>query len=170
MILVDGSRSMSDAASTSMTLSAAVASVTPRVEVFTFSTALQRVTPDVRRAAEGTPVTIDAERETWGGGTSIGACLRACLRSPEGRRIARDTVVLIASDGLDVGEPDTLRAAMHDLRTRAASVVWLNPLLDTPGYEPISRGMLAARRYISTFASVSDAASLARLARRIRLR
>lgn len=170
VVLVDGSRSMSDAASTAMTIAAALAGVTPRVEVFTFSTALQRVTPAVRRAAAGTPVTIDAERESWGGGTSIGASLRACLRSPEGRRIGRDTVVVIASDGLDVGEPDTLRSAMHDLRSRAAGIVWLNPLLDTPGYEPTSRGMRTARPFISTFASVKDAEGLTRLARRVRVR
>ena len=170
VVLVDGSRSMSDAAGIAMTLAAAVASVTPRIEVFTFSTALQRVTRDVRRAAAGGPVTIESERETWGGGTSIGACLRACLRTPDGRRIGRDTVVIIASDGLDVGEPDTLRAAMHDLKSRAAGVVWLNPLLETPGYEPTSRGMRAARPFISTFSSVRDAAGLARLARHVRLR
>jgi uncharacterized protein with von Willebrand factor type A (vWA) domain len=170
VVLVDGSRSMSDAAATAMTLAAALASVTPRVEVFTFSTELQRVTPFVRRAAGGAPVRIDAGRESWGGGTSIGACLRACLRSPEGHRIARDTVVVIASDGLDVGEPELLRSAMHDLRSRAAGIVWLNPLLDTPGYEPTSRGMRTARPFISTFASVKDAAGLARLGRRVRLR
>ena len=170
VVLVDGSRSMSGAASTAMTIAAALAGVTPRIEMFTFSTALQRVTGDLRRATAGVRVTIESERDAWGGGTSIGACLRACLRSPEGRRIGRDTVVIIASDGLDVGEPDTLRSAMHDLRTRAAAVVWLNPLLDTPGYEPTSRGMRAARPFITTFANVKDAAGLARLSRRIRVR
>jgi uncharacterized protein with von Willebrand factor type A (vWA) domain len=59
---------------------------------------------------------------------------------------------------------------MRDLHRRSAGVVWLNPLLLTPGYEPTARGMKAARPYISTFASVDDAASLARLSRVVRLR
>lgn len=170
VMLVDGSRSMSEAASTAMTMAAALAGVTPRVEVFAFSTALQRVTPAVRRAAEGSPSSVDAGRESWGGGTRIGECLGACLRSPEGRRIGRDTVVIVASDGLDVGEPDTLRSAMQELRRRAAGIVWLNPLLDTPGYEPTSRGMRTVRPYLSTFASVKDAEGLTRLGRLMRVR
>ena len=59
---------------------------------------------------------------------------------------------MIASDGLDVGAVDVLTGAMRDLHRRSAGVVWLNPLLDTPGYEPTARGMKAARPHISTFA------------------
>ena len=47
-LLIDGSRSMSASASTALQIAVALASVTPRVEVFTFSTALERVTADVR--------------------------------------------------------------------------------------------------------------------------
>jgi uncharacterized protein with von Willebrand factor type A (vWA) domain len=50
-----------------------------------------------------------------------------------------------------------------ELRRRSAALVWLNPLLETPGYEPTARGMRAARPYITTLASVTDAASFARL-------
>jgi len=49
-------------------------------------------------------------------------------------------------------------------------VVWLNPLLDTPGYEPTASGMRAARPFVDTFASVNDAAAFARLARSVRVR
>ena len=79
-------------------------------------------------------------------------------------------LVIIASDGLDVGEADTLRESMQELQRRSASVVWLNPLLDTPGYEPTAAGMRAARPFITTFTSVNDAAALWRLARVIRVR
>ena len=77
---------------------------------------------------------------------------------------------MIVSDGLDVGEPDVLRDAMRELQRRAAGVVWLNPLIDTEGYEPTAAGMSAARPYIATFASVADQAGLVRLARLMRLR
>ena len=53
VLLVDGSRSMSAYARTALQMAVAMASATMRVEVFTFSTGLQRVTDDVRRAAAG---------------------------------------------------------------------------------------------------------------------
>jgi uncharacterized protein with von Willebrand factor type A (vWA) domain len=86
------------------------------------------------------------------------------------RLLGPDTVVIIASDGLDVGDLDTLRGAMGVLHRRSAGVVWLNPLLATPGYQPTARGMSAARPYVTTFFSVTDAASFARLPRVVRVR
>jgi uncharacterized protein with von Willebrand factor type A (vWA) domain len=170
VLLVDGSRSMSAHARDALRIGVAVASVTRRIEVFTFSTALQRVTGEVRRAAAGEARHLESVQHAWGGGTSIGVCLREFLRTFGERLLGRDTVVIIASDGLDVGEPDTLRDAMRELHRRSAGLVWLNPLLETPGYEPTARGMRAARPYVTTFASVTDAASFARLSRVVRVR
>ena len=163
VLLLDGSRSMTTYAQPALQMAVAIASVTWRVEVFTFSTALERVTDDVRRAAAGERRRIAGVQHAWGGGTSIGACLREFLRRFGERLVGRDTVVMIASDGLDVGEPELLRDAMRELHRRSASVVWLNPLLETPGYEPTASGMRAARPYVTTFDSLHDAADLARL-------
>jgi uncharacterized protein with von Willebrand factor type A (vWA) domain len=140
------------------------------VEVFAFSTALDRITRDVRRASAGErrrPVHLS---RAWGGGTSIGPSLQRLVRRSGERLIRRDTVVVIASDGLDVASPEPLRDAMAALHRRSAGVIWLNPLLDTPGYEPIAQGMSAARPYVSTFASAATPAALLRLSRGIRLR
>ena len=139
VLLVDGSRSMSAYARTALQIAVALASATMRVEVFTFSTALQRVTGDVRRAAAGEARRLDRLHHAWAGGTTIGACLREFLRRFGERMVGRDTVVIIASDGLDVGVPDMLRDAMRELHRRSAGVVWLNPLLETEGYEPTAR-------------------------------
>ena len=73
--------------------------------------------------------------------------------------------MIVASDGLDVGHTDLLANAMRELRRRSAGIIWLNPLLDTAGYEPTASGMRAARPYITTFAAVAEPADLARLAR-----
>ena len=170
VLLVDGSRSMSAHARTALQLSVALASATLRVEVFTFSTELQRVTDDVRRAAAGEVRRLDRLHHAWAGGTTIGACLRDFLRRFGERMVGRDTLVMIASDGLDVGAPDMLRDAMRELNRRSAALVWLNPLLETEGYEPTAAGMSAARPYITTFASITDQAGLARLSRLVRLR
>jgi hypothetical protein len=84
-------------------------------------------------------------------------------------RFSRRTIMIV-SDGLDVGEPDVLRDAMRELGRRAAGVVWLNPLLETEGYEPTAIGMRTARPYVTTFTSVNDAPGLARLSRTVRIR
>jgi uncharacterized protein with von Willebrand factor type A (vWA) domain len=170
VLLIDGSRSMGAYAQTALRMAVAVASVTMRVEVFTFSTALERVTTDVRRAAAGETRRLERLHHAWAGGTSIGACLRDFLRRFGERTMGRETVVMIMSDGLDVGEPAVLRDAVRELRGRSAGLVWLNPLLETTGYEPTAAGMRAARPYVTTFASVNDLAGFAELSRLLRLR
>jgi uncharacterized protein len=170
VLFVDGSRSMSAYARTALQMAVALASATMRIEVFTFSTELQRVTDEVRRAAAGELRHLDRLHHAWAGGTAIGACLRHFLRRFGERIVGRGTVVMIASDGLDVGVPDVLRDAMRELHRRSAGVVWLNPLLETEGYEPTATGMRTARPYVTTFTSVNDASGLARLSRTVRIR
>jgi uncharacterized protein with von Willebrand factor type A (vWA) domain len=170
VLLVDGSRSMSAHARTALQMAMAMATATKRIEVFTFSTGLQRVTDEVRRAAGGELRRLDRLDDAWGGGTSIGACLHDFLRRFGERMVGRDTVVIIASDGLDVGAPDMLRDAMRELHRRSAGVVWLNPLLETEGYEPTASGMRAARPYVTTFTSINDVSGLVHLSRTVRLR
>jgi uncharacterized protein with von Willebrand factor type A (vWA) domain len=161
---------MGDYARTALQIAIALASATLRLEVFTFSTGLERVTDDVRRAAAGEVRRLGHLQHAWAGGTAIGACLRDFLQGFGERMVGRDTVVLIASDGLDVGVTDILRDAMRELHRRSAAVVWLNPLLATEGYEPTAAGMSAARPFITTFASVPDQVGLAQLSRLVRLR
>jgi uncharacterized protein with von Willebrand factor type A (vWA) domain len=170
VLLIDGSRSMSAHTGTALQIAVALATATKRIEVFTFSTGLQRVTDDVRRATAGERRYLDRLHHAWAGGTSIGTCLRDFLRRFGDRMVGRDTVAMITSDGLDVGTPDLLRDAMRELHGRAAGVVWLNPLLETEGYEPTAAGMRIARPYVTTFTSVSDASGLARLSRTVGIR
>lgn len=170
VLLIDGSRSMSEYASTALQVASALARATSRVEVFTFSTALQRVTTEVRRHAGGGTRRLPRLPYAWGGGTSIGACFAEFLRRFGDRLVGTDTVVIVASDGLDVGDPAALLTAMRVLHRRSAGVVWLNPLLDSPGYEPTAAGMSTARPFVTTFTSVNDLAGFARLARTLRVR
>jgi len=170
VVLADGSRSMGHAEATAVQLAAALAGVSPQVEAFVFSTGLRRVTAQVRTAAAGHAQAIEVDRDAWGGGTRIGASLRAFLRGHGDRLIRRETVVIVASDGLDTGDPGLLRDAMRDLHRRAAAVVWLNPWIGSPGYEPTAAGMQAARPSITTLARVASAADLAALSARVRVR
>jgi uncharacterized protein len=79
----------------------------------------------------------------------------------------RRTILVILSDGWDTGEPGELGRALRSLRRRAARVIWLNPLLGSPGYEPLTRGMQEALPHIDVFAPAHDLASLQALARHL---
>jgi len=57
-------------------------------------------------------------------------------------------VVLIYSGGWDRGTPDLLTSQMARLAGFAHRVVWLNPLLKSPRYEPTCQGMEAALPFV----------------------
>ena len=69
-------------------------------------------------------------------------------------------MVVILSDGWDTGDPLELATALETLATRSRRLVWLNPLLGSPGYEPLTRGMQTALPHVGVFASAHDLASL----------
>jgi hypothetical protein len=132
-----------------------------RFEAFSFGTRLTRLTwslvghtPDeaLRRAAQ--------EVADWDGGTRIGPSIKALIDRGGYARLVRGSVVVICSDGLDVGEPEVLHEQMARLGRLAHRIVWLNPLKGNPQYEPLARGMSAALPHIDVFASGHDLASL----------
>jgi uncharacterized protein with von Willebrand factor type A (vWA) domain len=169
IVLVDGSRSMAASARAPLQMAVALTAVSPETETFTFSTALRRVTPDARRAAAGQRRPLRLQ-QAWGGGTTIGACLDDFLRRFGGTLISREAIVVIASDGLDVGDPGLLRRAMETLARRSAAVLWLNPLAATPGYEPAAVGVRLARPFVSVFGAGTDPKALQAVARALSLR
>jgi len=168
VLLIDGSRSMSTLVQPALRLAVALAGATSSLEVFAFSTALRRVTPEVRRAASGRRTRLPGLAQAWGGGTSIGLCLADFTRRFGERLLASNTVVIVVSDGLDAGAPNVLAETMARLRRLAASVIWLNPLVDTEGYQPTAVGMRAAWPHVSTFDWVDGPDDLRRLARMVR--
>jgi uncharacterized protein with von Willebrand factor type A (vWA) domain len=135
-----------------------------RTEVFAFNTDLVRLTPwlEPGRIA-GTLDRIAAAVPDWSGGTRIGESLARFVDEHLARRVDGRTVVVILSDGLDRGEPELLAGAMRALRARARKIVWLNPLLGDPRYEPTARGMAAALPHVDAFLPAHDLASLEQL-------
>jgi uncharacterized protein with von Willebrand factor type A (vWA) domain len=75
------------------------------------------------------------------------------------------TVVIIISDGWDRGEPDTLSRAMDRIKRRARKILWLNPLMACPDYEPLCMGMKTALPYVDHFLPLYNLESLERLGR-----
>lgn len=61
------------------------------------------------------------------------------------QRVLRESaVVLIISDGWDRGDPVLLRREIARLRRSSYRLIWLNPLLGSPLYQPLTLGMQAA--------------------------
>lgn len=166
LLLCDGSRSMMTEAAGVLRLGHALLRRSRRAEVFLFSTALRRVSRQLRNAGGAQP-TLTQLGEGYGGGTRIGAALRTLL-TRHGRLLSRDCVVLIASDGLDTGDTLLLAQTMSQIRARCAYVFWLNPLAGTQGFAPLQRGMQAALPYIDLLWDMHDPHALSRLARRVR--
>jgi uncharacterized protein with von Willebrand factor type A (vWA) domain len=136
-----------------------------RVEAFLFSTRLTRVTRELaRRGASKTLHKLPGRIPGWGGGTQIGEALRAFNVGWSRRVLAHGPVVLVISDGWDCGEPDLLRREMRRLRRSCYRLIWLNPLLGSPEYQPLTRGMRAALPFVDDFLPVHNLASLEVLA------
>ena len=76
--------------------------------------------------------------------------------------------MLVVSDGWDTGDIKLLERSMGEIRRRAALVIWLNPLLASPSYEPRCAGMVAALPHVDIFAPCHDVGSLRRLARALK--
>jgi uncharacterized protein with von Willebrand factor type A (vWA) domain len=136
-----------------------------RVEAFVFATRLTRITRDLVRAQAADVVpAIPGRLPDWGGGTRIGEALRAFNVRWARRVSGRGPVVLLISDGWDRGEPDLLRREMRRLQRTCHRLIWLNPLLGSPEYQPLTRGMQAALPFVDDFLPVHNLTSLDALA------
>jgi uncharacterized protein with von Willebrand factor type A (vWA) domain len=141
---------------------------TARVEVFLFATFLTRVTPQLKRRGAHTLVRLGRDVRDWGGGTRIGDALRTFNTQWARRVIRHGPVVLIVSDGWDRGDPDVIDRELARLHRSCRRVIWLNPLLGTAGYQPLTRGMQTALRHVDDFLPIHNLASLEQLASHLR--
>ena len=132
-----------------------------QVETFVFGTRLTRVTRHMKgRSVERALYEVSQNVEDWSGGTRIGEVLKE-FNFVWGRRVLRrGAVVILISDGWDRGTPDLLRTEMARLQRNCFRLVWLNPLLGSPGYEPLTIGMKTALPFVDEFLPVHNLASL----------
>jgi uncharacterized protein with von Willebrand factor type A (vWA) domain len=154
VLLIDVSRSMSHTSFFYLRLARALAAERSDVHSFIFHTRTTAVSralhdPDPWRAQEQ----LHFIAQGFGGGTRIGDSLTQFNREHAPRLLHSQTAVLIFSDGYDTGEPQRLSDALAELKRRARRLVWIHPLLDEPGFAPISAGMQAARPHIDLLAA-----------------
>jgi uncharacterized protein with von Willebrand factor type A (vWA) domain len=136
-----------------------------RVEVFLFATRLTRITPDLRtRAIDDAVSRVSQSVQDWSGGTRIGDCLKALNQRWSRRVLVRDPVVLLVSDGWDRGDPVVIRAEVARLQRSCHRLIWLNPLIGTVDYAPLTRGLQAALPFVDDFLPARTLSNVADLA------
>lgn len=135
-----------------------------RTDAFLLHTRLVRISDALRdsdtlRAVER----LSLMATGFGGGTRIGANLKAFNDQYARGMVTGRTVVLILSDGYDTDPLELIGGELARLKRRGCKIVWLNPLKGWSGYEPVARGMAAALPHLDLFAAANTLDSLAAL-------
>jgi uncharacterized protein len=135
------------------------------VEAFVFGTRLTHLTRQLHQAD------IDAALcqaagivNDWGGGTRIGESLKTFNYDWARRVLGHGATVLIISDGWDRGDLTLLDREIRRLQLSCRRLIWLNPLLGAPGYEPLVQGIRTVLPFVDDFLPVHNVTSLERLA------
>lgn len=134
------------------------------VEAFVFGTRLTRITRQLKRRDVDEAVRdVSKSVQDWSGGTRIGDALHGFNQQWARRVLGRGAVVLIISDGWDRGEPGVLEVEMDRMQRSCHRLIWLNPLLGSPDYRPLTIGMKTALPYIDNFLPAHNLDSLINL-------
>jgi uncharacterized protein with von Willebrand factor type A (vWA) domain len=136
-----------------------------KVEAFVFSTRLTRITRQLKeRNLDRALREVSRAVPDWSGGTRIGEALRT-FNFEWGRRVlSGGALTLVISDGWDCGDVGLLSDEIARLQRSSRRLIWLNPLLGSPEYQPLTRGIQAAIPHIDDFLPVHNLASLEDLA------
>jgi uncharacterized protein with von Willebrand factor type A (vWA) domain len=138
------------------------------VEAFVFGTRLTRITRLLRaRDIDDAVGMVSKQVVDWSGGTRIGETLKD-FNYHWGRRVlGRGPVVLLISDGWDRGDPQLLSHEIARLQRSCHRLIWLNPLLGSRDYQPLTQGMQAALPFVDDFLPVHNLLSLEQLGERL---
>lgn len=132
-----------------------------QVESFVYSTDMTRITRQIRQKnVDEALEDVGQAVMQWGGGTMTGECLRRFNWVWSRRVLGRGAVVLLITDGWDRGDIPLLHTEMGRLRRSCQRLIWLNPLLDVPEYEPLTRGAQALLPYVHDFLPITNLANL----------
>jgi uncharacterized protein with von Willebrand factor type A (vWA) domain len=131
------------------------------VEAFVFGTRLTRITRQLkRRDVDDAIRDVSKSVQDWSGGTRIGDAIHFFNHKWAKRVLGRGAVALIISDGWDRGDPHVLQIEMDRLQHSCHRLIWLNPLLGSPDYRPLTIGMKTALPFIDDFLPAHNLDSL----------
>lgn len=126
----------------------------PNAEAFVFATRLTRLTRALAgRNPERAIQRAAAVAPDWSSGTRIGDALKT-FNDIHGRRgMARGAVIVILSDGWELGDPTLVGREMERLARLAHRIVWVNPRVSADDFSPQAGGMVAALPYCDALVS-----------------
>lgn len=125
-----------------------------RIETYIFSTSLHNISKELNESDFKTALQqVSNTFPQWAGGTDIGNSLKHFAETDCQRFLDRKSIVLIVSDGLDMGESEVLEESLKTIQKRANKIVWLNPLAGHAGYKPEARAMKTAMPLLDVFSS-----------------
>lgn len=165
VLLCDVSGSMEQYSRMLLHFAYALMSRHSRVEAFLFSTRLTRITNQLRHHSPDEAVAaVSRSVHDWSGGTRIADAIKEFHRRWGRRALGGGAVVLLISDGWDRGDPEDLRRQVARLQRRCHRLIWLNPLIGTHDYAPLTRGLQAALPFVDDFLPSRTLTNLADLA------
>lgn len=167
LVAWDVSGSMEERHEEHFALVYALQRLTRNARVFAFGTELHEITPLLRARPYPSAVgRMESMFTSWGGGTRIGESL-AAMNDAVGSWVDRHTVVIVLSDGWDVGNLAILRNAMARLARRSRFVVWLNPYAAQEDFRPEVAGMQTALPFVDLLLSTDVLSSPAAFRREL---
>ncbi len=131
------------------------------VETFVFGTRLTRISRQLKkRDVDDAVRDVSKLVQDWSGGTRIGDAIHFFNHKWARRVLGRGAVVLVISDGWDRGDAGVLQVEMDRLQHSCHRLIWLNPLLGSPDYRPLTIGMKTALPYVDNFLPAHNLDSL----------
>ncbi len=100
----------------------------------------------------------------FAGGTKLGEALMQLRQQHTRSFIGKRTIVLMVTDGLDTGEPDSLREQLAWVKRHCGTMLWLNPLLRYEGFAPTASGPALLNQYADKMMAIHNLSSLEQLA------
>jgi uncharacterized protein with von Willebrand factor type A (vWA) domain len=161
VLLCDISGSMERYTRLLLNFTYALKNASTRVEVFVFATRLTRITRLLRsHDVDAALNRVMASVEDWSGGTRIGEAIESFNRRYARRVLSHGATVAIISDGWDRGDAAHMRRAIARLQRSCHRLIWMNPLMGAPGYEPLTLGLQAALPFVDDFLPAHNLANL----------
>jgi uncharacterized protein with von Willebrand factor type A (vWA) domain len=161
VLLCDISGSMERYTRLLLNFAYALKNASTRVEAFVFATRLTRITRLLRSHDVDTALNrVTASVDDWSGGTRIGEAIESFNRRYARRVLGHGATVAIISDGWDRGDAAQMRHAIARLQRSCHRLIWMNPLMGAPGYEPLTLGLQAALPFVDDFLPAHNLANL----------
>jgi uncharacterized protein len=161
VLLCDISGSMERYTRLLLNFAYALKNASTRVEAFVFATRLTRITRLLRsHDVDAALNRVTASVDDWSGGTRIGEAIESFNRRYARRVLGHGATVAIISDGWDRGDAAQMRHAIARLQRSCHRLIWMNPLMGAPGYEPLTLGLQAALPFVDDFLPAHNLANL----------